>query len=60
MGTAPKVGYTKGAIGAMPVGNAYAFSGAAFGWLYPRPTSLPTLQSRPLSVLLIARRCECL
>ena len=31
MGTAPKVGYIKGVIGTTPVGNAYVFSGAAFG-----------------------------
>ena len=47
-------------IGTTPVGNAYEFLGAAFGWLCPRPISLLTQQSRPLSVLLNARRCECL
>ena len=30
MGAAPKVGYTEGVIGAMPMGNAYEFSSAAF------------------------------
>ena len=60
MGTAPKVGYTKGAIGTMPVGNAYAFSSAVFGWLYPRPVSPPARRSKQLLVLLIAGLCECL
>ena len=60
MGAAPKVGYTEGTIGAMPVGNAYVFSSLAFGWLYARPASLHAQQSRPLSVLLTAGWCECL
>ena len=41
MGIARKVGYIEGAIGAMPIGNAYTFSGTVFGWLCPRPVSLP-------------------
>ena len=48
------------AINAMPIGNSYAFLGVAFGWLCPRPVYLPTRQSKPLLVLLIAGRCECL
>ena len=46
-------------INITPVGNAYTFSGAAFGWLFPRPVSLLAQQSRSLSMLLNAGRCEC-
>ena len=60
MGAARKVGYTEGAIGAMPVGNAYTFSGTTFGWLYSWSVSLPTWLRRLLSVLLITGRYECL
>ena len=45
-------------IGTTPVGNAYEFSGTAFGWLCSRPISLLTVWSRPLSVLLNAERCK--
>ena len=46
MGATPKAGYTEGMIGATPVGNAYVLSGEAFGWLCPRPISLPARLSR--------------
>ena len=46
-------------INITPVGNAYAFSGAAFGWLCPRHVSLLAWLSRSLSMLLNAGRCEC-
>ena len=60
MGAAPKAGYAETVIGTTPVGNAYAFLGATFGWLCPRHVSLPARQRRSLSVFLNARRCECL
>ena len=58
MGATPKAGYTMGMIGATLVGNVYAFLGTTFGWLYPRPVSLPARLSKPLSVLLNVGRCE--
>ena len=58
MGAAPKAGYTESVIGTTPVNNAYAFLGATFGWLCPRPVSLLARRRRSLSVLLNARRCE--
>ena len=60
MGAALKVGYIEGAIDATPMGNAYAFSGTTFGWLYPRHVSFPARQCRPLLVVLNAGQCKCL
>ena len=52
------MGYNDGMTGTMPAGNAYAFSGVAFGWLYSWPASL--LARRPLLVSLNAGQCKCL
>ena len=38
----------------MPVGNAEAFLGALFSWLFPRPVSLLTRRNVPLSAFLNA------
>ena len=40
------------------MGNAYAFSGTAFGWLCPQSVSPLARHNRPLLVLLNVRRCE--
>ena len=47
-------------IDTTPIGNAYTFLEAVFGWLYPWHISLLVGRSKPLSVLLNAGRCECL
>ena len=44
----------------MPISVAYAFSGAAFDQICSWPASPLARWSRPLLVLLNARRCECL